>query len=167
MAIESDFGAKITSFPLFAFVPYARPGRHLCDLISQQIDFEVHTAAILQNHGFLTWGNTMNEAYEKLEKFEGEILVPDSADELELEIGMSLLHPMAITPDYAVFLSTISEEEIMNFSDKNLWKKQMYLVAQKAADLLGDNAKINYLSDEEVYSLQNWESEKFRVAANE
>ena len=167
MAIESDFGAKKTSFPLIAFVPYARPGRHLCELISQQIDFEVHTAAILQNHGFLTWGNTMNEAYEKLEQFEGEILVPGSADELELEIGMSLLHPMAITPDYAVFLSTISEKEIMNFSDKNLWKKQMYLVAQKAADLLGENPNINYLSNEEVYSLQNWESEKFRVAANE
>jgi hypothetical protein len=109
----------------------------------------------------------MKEAYEKLEQFEGEILVPSSADELELEIGMSLLHPMAITPDYAVFLSTIPEEEIMKFSDKNLWKKQMYLVAQKAADLLGDNANINYLSNEEVYSLQNWESEKFRVAANE
>lgn len=167
MAIESDFGAKKTSFPLFAFVPYARPGRHLCDLISQQIDFEVHAAAILQNHGFLTWGNTMKEAYEKLEQFEGEILVPGSADELELEISMSLLHPRAVTPDYAVFLSTKSEEEIMNFSDKNLWKKQMYLVSQKAADLLGENANINYLSDEEVYSLQNWESEKFRVVANE
>jgi rhamnose utilization protein RhaD (predicted bifunctional aldolase and dehydrogenase) len=167
MAIESDFGAKKTSFPLFAFVPYARPGRHLCDLISQEINFKVHTAAILQNHGFLTWGNTMEEAYRKLEHFEDEIFVPESAEHLELEISKLLTHPKAITPDYAVFLSTMSEEEIMNFSDNNLWKKQMYLVSQKAADLLGENAKINYLPEEEVHSLQNWESEKFRVAANE
>ena len=108
----------------------------------------------------------MEEAYKKLQNFEGEISVPETADLLQLDTISKLLHPKAITPDYAVFLSTVTEEEIMNFSDKNLWKKQMYLVAQKAVALLGNNAEINYLSNEEVFSLQNWESEKFRVAAN-
>jgi len=167
MGIESNFGSKSSNFPLFAFVPYARPGGNLCNLIAQKIDFKVHTAAILQNHGFLTWGNTMEEAYEKLEQFEGGIVVPDSAEQLELDNRTFLLHPKAVTPDYAVFLSTATEKEIMNFSGKNLWKKQMYLVAQKAASLLEKKLNINYLSDEEVNSLQNWESEKFRVAANE
>jgi len=167
MGIEINFGSKRSNFPLFAFVPYARPGSDLCNLIAQEIDFNVHSAAILQNHGFLTWGNTMEEAYKKLQQFEGEILVPDSAEQLEVGMSINLIHPKAVTPDYAVFLSTVKEKEIMNFSGKNLWKKQMYLVAQKAAALLGENVNVNYLSDEEVNSLQNWESEKFRVAANE
>jgi rhamnose utilization protein RhaD (predicted bifunctional aldolase and dehydrogenase) len=167
MGIENNFGSKRSIFPLFAFVPYARPGSDLCNLIAQEIDFKVHSAAILQNHGFLTWGNTMEEAYKKLALFEGEISVPDSAEKLEAGINMDLLHPKAVTPDYAVFLSTVTKKEIMDFSGKNLWKKQMYLVAQKAAALLEENVNVNYLSDEEVNSLQNWESEKFRVAANE
>lgn len=167
MGIESNFGSKRSDFPLFAFVPYARPGTELCNLIAKEIDFKAHSAAILQNHGFLTWGETMEEAYKKLQSFEGEISVPETADQLQIDTSTKLLHPKAITPDYAVFLSTVAEEEIMNFSDKNLWKKQMYLIAQKAVALLGENAEINYLSNEEVNSLQNWESEKFRVAANE
>jgi ribulose-5-phosphate 4-epimerase/fuculose-1-phosphate aldolase len=166
MGIESDFGSKSSSFPYLAFVTYARPGNDLCNLIAKEIDFKKHSSAILQNHGFLTWGETMEEAYKKLQNFEGEIEVPESADLVQIDTITKLLHPRAITPDYAVFLSTATEEEIMNFSGKNLWKKQMYLVAQKAVALLGENAEINYLSNEEVYSLQNWESEKFRVAAN-
>ena len=166
MGIESDFGSKKSEFPHLAFVNYARPGNDLCNLIAKDIDFRKHSSAILQNHGFLTWGETMEEAYKKLQNFEGEIPVPEDADLLQIDTSAKLLHPKAITPDYAVFLSTVTEEEIIKFSDKNLWKKQMYLVAQKAVALLGENAEINYLSNEEVFSLQNWESEKFRVAAN-
>lgn len=166
MGIESNFGSKSSKFPHLAFVTYARPGNDLCKLIAKEIDFNKHSSAILQNHGFLTWGETMEDAYKKLQNFEGEISVPGTAELLQIDTISKLLHPKAITPDYAVFLSTVTEEEIMNFSDKNLWKKQMYLVAQKAVALLGENADINYLSNEEVFSLQNWESEKFRVAAN-
>jgi rhamnose utilization protein RhaD (predicted bifunctional aldolase and dehydrogenase) len=167
MGVESNFGSKSSEFPHLAFVSYARPGNDLCNLIAKEIDFKKHSSAILQNHGFLTWGETMESAYNKIQEFEGEIPVPETADLLQIDTTTKLLHPKAITPDYAVFLSTATEEEIMKFSDKNLWKKQMYLVAQKAVALLGENAGINYLSNEEVDSLQNWESEKFRVAANE
>lgn len=167
MGIESNFGSKRSDFPRFAFVPYARPGTELCNLIAKEIDFKAHSAAILQNHGFLTWGKTMEEAYQKLEQFEGEISIPDSADQIEVNNEMKLDHPQAITPDYAVFLSPFTESEIRSFTGKNLWKQQMYLVAQKAVALLDDHGKVNYLSPDEVHSLQNWESEKFRVAANE
>jgi hypothetical protein len=42
----------------------------------------------------------------------------------------------------------------------------MYLTAQQACALAKHESEINYLSVEEVNSLQNWDAEKFRVAAN-
>jgi hypothetical protein len=75
-------------------------------------------------------------------------------------------HPKAITPDYAVFLSPYTHSEILMFTGKDLWKKQMYLTAQQACALAKHESEINYLSVEEVNSLQNWDAEKFRVAAN-
>ena len=166
MGIVQNFGECAARFPDIAFVNYARPGKQLCELISQSIDFNVHKAAILQNHGFLTWGNTMEEAYSVLEKFENGVDLPVIIEAIagyEASIGN---HPQAITPDYAVFLSPCTRSEILEFSGQDLWKKQMYLVAEQACALAKAESEINYLSASEVNSLQNWDAEKFRIAAN-
>jgi ribulose-5-phosphate 4-epimerase/fuculose-1-phosphate aldolase len=166
MGIVQNFGAREREFPEIAFIDYARPGKDLCDLISQTIDLNVHKAAVLQNHGFLTWGNSMEEAHSLLVKYECEIEVPFNVD-TNLEAMVSGTdHPKAITPDYAVFLSPSTEAEILKFEGKELWKKQMYLVAQHALALAKRESGINFLSIEEVQSLQNWDAEKFRMAAN-
>ena len=166
MGIAQDFGAKMGQFPEFAFVNYARPGKNLCDQLMQTIDFSVHKAAILQNHGFLTWGNTMEEAYSVLVEYEGGLettIMPDALSDIVVSTND---HPKAITPDYAVFLSPCAHSEILKFAGKDLWKKQMYFIAQHACALARQESEINYLTTEEVNSLQNWDAEKFRMAAN-
>lgn len=165
-AIENDFGSKASQFPEIAFVPYARPGEELCKLLNSSLDFETHKAAILQNHGFLTWGDSMEVAYNTLIDFEREYL-NIAIDDMNLAPkSLKVNHPRAITPDYAVFLSENSEADILQFDGHNHWKKNMYQVAQKAASVIDPQIGINYLSEEEVYSLQNWDSEKFRKTAN-
>jgi rhamnose utilization protein RhaD (predicted bifunctional aldolase and dehydrogenase) len=166
MAIESGFGSKADDYPEIAFIPYARPGAELCISLSKLVDFNKHKAAILQNHGFLTWGNTMEEAHDVLVNFESELLITNLDQELGGVADSPLDHPKAITPDYAVFLSPCSEEEILAFTESNLWKKQMYLIARSAARQAGLDSSVQYLTPEETYSLQNWESEKFRFANN-
>jgi rhamnose utilization protein RhaD (predicted bifunctional aldolase and dehydrogenase) len=164
MAIESNFGSKANHFPEIAFIPYARPGSDLCGLISKLLDFKQHKAAILQNHGFLTWGDTMDEAYSVLTEFESEQPFTNLEYELTSAVDSPLEHPKAITPDYAVFLSPFSEKEILSFSQKNMWKKKMYLIARAAARNVSTG--VEYLTPEETSSLQNWELEKFRIANN-
>jgi rhamnose utilization protein RhaD (predicted bifunctional aldolase and dehydrogenase) len=165
-AIENDFGSIAIEYPEIAFVSYARPGAEIYKLLKESLDFDRHKAAILQNHGFLTWGETMEQAYNSLISFESNYLDSDLMEEVNFSGQNYLNHPNAITPDYAVFLSTESEEEILNFTDKNLWKKQMYLVSQKAARAVNQDKGINYLNSDEVHILQNWESEKYRMASN-
>jgi len=166
IAIESGFGSKASDYPEIAFIPYARPGAELCISLSKLLDFNKHKAAILQNHGFLTWGDTMEEAYAVLIDFESESPAINLEEELGNVSNSPLDHPKAITPDYAVFLSTCSEEEILGFTESNLWKKQMYLIARAAAQQASLYSGIQYLSAEETHSLQNWESEKYRFANN-
>jgi len=166
VGITQDFEARVKEFPEIAFVNYARPGKDLCNLLSQTIDFGMHKAAILQNHGFLTWGNTMEEAYSYLIEFESGIETSISIVTLsEVDIS-STDHPKAITPDYAVFLSPYTHSEILKFDGKDLWKKEMYIIAQHACTLAKRKSGINYLTTEEVNALQNWDAEKFRMAAN-
>jgi rhamnose utilization protein RhaD (predicted bifunctional aldolase and dehydrogenase) len=168
LAIENDFGSKGPEFPHIAFVPYARPGQDLCRAIRETVDFKVHKAAILQNHGFLSWGNSMNGAYEILENFETETLSFNRTSHPGLpQPELQLNHPQAITPDYAVFLSINSETEILNFTGGDLWKKQMFMIAQEAVRLVNPSLGVRYLSENEVQELQNWESEKYRLAANQ
>jgi hypothetical protein len=166
MSIVQNFGANRREFPEIAFINYARPGKDLCSLISKGIDFRIHKAAILQNHGFLTWGNTMEEAYSFLKKYESGIEVPTAVDTISDARVSIIHHPKAITPDYAVFLSPCTESEILKLDGKDLWKRQMYLIAQHACSLAMRESEINYLSTEEVHILQNWDAEKFRMAAN-
>jgi rhamnose utilization protein RhaD (predicted bifunctional aldolase and dehydrogenase) len=168
LAIENDFGSKAPEFPQIAFVPYSRPGQDLCRAIRETVDFKVHKAAILQNHGFLSWGNSMKGAYEILENFESQTLslIRPSHPGLS-QRGLQLNHPQAITPDYAVFLSINSEKEILNFTEGELWKRQMFIIAQEAVRLVDPSLGVRYLPESEVQELQNWESEKYRLAANQ
>jgi hypothetical protein len=163
MAISNNFGEDQDLFPDIAFVPYARPGKDLCELIKSILDYDRHKCAVLQNHGFLTWGLRMEEAYNYLLDFESQ----EDFTEFNFQENESLIeHPRAITPDYAVFLSQMDESDILRLDGSNIWKKQMYQVAQSAAGKIGKKSKINYLPEQEVHGLQNWESEKFRIAAN-
>lgn len=166
MGIVQDFGAKKNQFPEIAFVSYARPGKDLCDQLTRSIDFSIHKAAILQNHGYLTWGNTMEEAYSTLVEFESGLKASIMPDTLADRVVSTNDHPKAINPDYAVFLSPCTHSEILKFEGKDLWKKQMYFFAQHACALAKHESEINYLTSEEVNSLQNWDAEKFRMAAN-
>lgn len=166
IGIAQDFEIRMRELPEIAIVNYARPGKDLCNLLSQSIDFTKHKAAILQNHGFLTWGNTMEEAYFILKEFESGIETEINLDAfVEIDIS-SADHPQAITPDYAVFLSPHTHSEILKFEGKDLWKKQMYFITQHVCALVKRESEINYLATEEVNALQNWDKEKFRMATN-
>ena len=166
LAIEGNFGERSSEYPEIAFIPYARPGKDLCKVIVKDLDFKTHKGAILQNHGFLTWGDSMVEAYDYLMRFESKRKDIFRIDE-EINSHFTLIdHPKAVTPDYAVFLSRHTLDEIFSFTDGNLWKKQMFLVIHKAASYIDPKSRITYLTSKEVRALQSWESEKFRITLN-
>lgn len=147
-----------------AFVPYARPGKDLCSAISEVVDFNRHASAILRNHGFLTWGNSMEEAYNRLLTMESNHPQFDVLNQSTVDNNL-MMHPKAITPDYAVFLSPYTQEEIELFKNENSWQKEMYLVSKLAISIASPE-NVEYLSEDEVHELQNWEAEKFRRANN-
>lgn len=161
-AIGSRGEEKLFKRDDIAFVNYQTPGVNLCKEIISKLDFKKHKSIVLQNHGFISWGNTMEEAYVKLVKFEKFAIESNPHKNIEKVID----HPKALTPDYAVFLSPLTMEEIIKLEGLDSWKKIMCTKMQSIVQHLNLDEEINYLSKSEVEKLQNWSAEKHRVNLN-
>lgn len=145
-----------------AIVEYARPGAELALEIEKSMGM-IHykSGAILRNHGLLCWGDDIEEVYGKVLEIESaiaEFLNIESA-RVEKNSAESLPVEKFITPDHAVFSKSIKNK-------KSGWLVDLDWAIKKALDKIPPGREVAYLSDEEVYSLVNWEAEQARIEMN-
>jgi rhamnose utilization protein RhaD (predicted bifunctional aldolase and dehydrogenase) len=123
---------------------------------------------ILKNHGIVLWGNEITEIYRDLMEIEtklanllpinGEILAKIRENSLE-----AYLIERFLTPDHAVFGPSMNSP-VRNSTDD--WLSHLRASLEKAISCISDFEMIEFLDDEEVESLQNWEAEKARRGMN-
>lgn len=152
-----------------SLVPYGRPGIELEKNISQYVDYSIHEAAILVNHGLLVWGESAIEVKLKIEKIENvlrdwSLLGFCSKDELKSN-KLRKIEGKFLTPDHAVFMENSIELEGSGKNDA-YWIKDFIHALSSSLRLIPPDIAINFISDREALELQKWESEIARKRAN-
>jgi rhamnose utilization protein RhaD (predicted bifunctional aldolase and dehydrogenase) len=170
VGFREDVEELLERFGRTVVVPYRRPGNLLADELVNLVDTSIHDFAILRNHGLLIWGNSVEEAWAQVLRFESEFSKVVVYSQSELDEAKRLLRSgdlnKYLTPDHAVFLDSHRLESIGDLRFESNWMKQMYdqLCIVLAASLHSSN--LSWLDSDEVQSLQNWEAEKVRKDSN-
>ncbi len=163
------------------FVPYARPGTELVNVISRIEEHEIKIL-ILQYHGLIFSGQESGEIESKIEMFEHQVseYFTQILHNEELPNWIDILTSGVLTPDEAVFLGetpfTKSEEALANsvginskgellFPGKfSVDRVEIAKFFTRVAKLIERKTSINYLSKSEVHDLLEWDKEKIRIA---
>jgi rhamnose utilization protein RhaD (predicted bifunctional aldolase and dehydrogenase) len=163
------------------FVPYARPGIELVNVISRIEEHENKTL-ILQNHGLIISGQESGEIESKIEMFENQVseYFTKTLHNEGLPNWIDILTSGVLTPDEAVFLGEIpftkSEERLSNSVGINskgellfpgnfsVDRVEIAKFFTRVAKLIERKTSINYLSKSEVHDLLEWDKEKIRIA---
>jgi hypothetical protein len=170
VGFREDVEELLERFGRTVVVPYRRPGNLLADELVNLVDTSIHDFAILRNHGLLIWGNSVEEAWAQVLRFESEFSKVVVYSQSELDEAKRLLRSgdlnKYLTPDHAVFLDSHRLESIGDLRFESNWMKQMYdqLCIVLAASLHSSN--LSWLDSDEVQSLQNWEAEIVRKDSN-
>ena len=170
VGFREDVEELLERFGRTVVVPYRRPGNLLADELVNLVDTSIHDFAILRNHGLLIWGNSVEEAWAQVLRFESEfskvvVYSPSDLDEAKRLLRSGDLNKY-LTPDHAVFLDSHRLESIEDLQFQSNWMKQMYdqLCIVLASSLHSSN--LSWLDSDEVQSLQNWEAEIVRKDSN-
>ncbi len=152
-----------------SLVPYGRPGNELERNISRHVDYTIHEAAILINHGLLVWGESAKEVQSKIEKIENvlrdwRLLGFGSEDEFNNN-KLRKINGRFLTPDHAVFLEKTFELEKPDNSNAD-WITDFIQALRLSLKLIPSSVAINFIADDEALELQKWESEIARKHAN-
>lgn len=163
------------------FVPYARPGIELVNVISRIKEHE-NKILVLQNHGLIICGQESGEIESKIEMFENQVseYFTQILHNEELPNWIDILTSGVLTPDEAVFLGetpfTKSEEALSNSVGINskgellfpgnfsVDRVEIAKFFTRVAKLIERKTSINYLSKSEVHDLLEWDKEKIRIA---
>jgi rhamnose utilization protein RhaD (predicted bifunctional aldolase and dehydrogenase) len=148
---------------------YYRPGKSLSNAIFSFLEnSSVNKGLILKNHGIVLWGNEIRDIYRDLIEIETKLanLFPINSNILAKIRENSLeayLDKRFLTPDHAVFGPSMNTS-VKNSTDD--WLSHLRTSLEKAISCILDYEMIQFLDDEEVKSLQNWEAEKIRRGMN-
>lgn len=180
---------RVSEVTNMAWIPYMRPGAELANEISKTIT-PLNNSLLLGNHGMTVWGNTFEEVETLISNIENVWRsyhrIPDKHFQKKTisKNWAKILSGGILTPDEAVFLGRepfklISEIDSNNariiinpdgeiIFDINLTEDSRN-IAKVLIELDGwvdDCETINYLGDDAVESILNWDMEKFRQEQN-
>jgi rhamnose utilization protein RhaD (predicted bifunctional aldolase and dehydrogenase) len=150
-------------FPELLWILYKKPGRELAEVLAESFKGTTAAGAILQNHGMVIWGETLEECYERLIDYEERLLafataMANGQERHNIEIA-DLQNEPYLTPDHAVFSSdgaTIQKD----------WQWEVLEILQAAIKLVPITTSLNFLSQESVRELVIWDEEIFRKQTN-
>ena len=183
--------ALVRSIVQVSYVPYAQPGVNLARAVKESLGPSTQ-ALLLGNHGLTLWGDDFSEIEALLQEIETlwrmRILTQkiDEASSVSQKDAWwsSILCEGVLSPDEAVLL--YSEEILDGKGDPS--PAPFKLNAEGYAELISpcgrdgqdvvtlirelgghvnDNAPINFLTEEEVSTLLNWDTEKMRRAKSQ
>ncbi len=178
--------AKIKNILNVEFVPYARPGFPLTKQILKVLK-ENTEALLLQNHGLVVWGKDISEVEFKLYTLESHWRNNNLSPVQNIKNGfiepiphewIQILVNGILTPDEVVFLGrkpfssgSETDESAVIFDEDGLpyLKRQISNDAAEVASLfinmgwnMDNETNTNYLSENQVNELLDWDMEKMR-----
>jgi rhamnose utilization protein RhaD (predicted bifunctional aldolase and dehydrogenase) len=180
---------RVSEVTNMAWIPYVRPGAELAKQISKTIT-PLNNSLLLGNHGMTVWGNTFEEVETLISNIENiwrsyhKILDKNFQKKSISENWAKILSAGILTPDEVVFLGRepfklISEINlnnariIINPNGKTIFDANLTEDSKNIAKVLmgldgwvDDYETINYLGDEAIDSIVNWDMEKFRQEQN-
>ena len=149
--------------PKLLWVGYQKPGKELAELITTMPYLDAD-GAILQNHGMIVWANSLKECYERLLSYEKNLLrlafdvsTKNECRSIQLE---ALENSPYLTPDHAVFMNSKNKAV-------NVWQIEALTAIKRAMELIPKTCEIDYLNEESVEALINWDEEVYRKRQNE
>ena len=183
-SIRSDAKEVITLLNRhdLAFVPYARPGKELANMLRIYVDQAKHSMAILQNHGLLVWGENLGETYKNLLEFEQLLRevkitglnrnsrsVYDQLLDGEINIGY-------LTPDHCVFSKEGLSKSLEKYQSDKFSIQSKQISEDPAGEiewslievlkLIPQGRTINQLTVDQQVEVTSGEDEIFRHAKN-
>ena len=182
----SSYIEAVSDFAPIAKIPYVRPGAPLARAILEVLEPH-HKGLLLGNHGLTVWGDSFEDVENLLHKIENSWRTGETDDFPEYSsesVGQCTaewskkLSEGILVPDEAVLLgpkvfgSDESFQQNVIYVDPNGSSKTNDDLGSDARDIarmliavgqhVSSGALINYLSDDEVAELLDWDMEKFR-----
>lgn len=161
-------------------VPYARPGLELSREIEKVYDSKAN-GLLLGNHGLTVWAEDWQDCYDLITNLENYWTISHSELSHSSNMWSEILINGIVFPDEVVFLGRNPFKKILNANsakelltdialenlDKSPWLRDLVDILEKVVRSISDERNVNYLSQAEIDSLQNWEAEKYRLQKNE
>jgi len=157
-------------------IPYAKPGLELSSLISSHYN-ESANGLLLGNHGLTVWGYDWDECFMLILSLETAWKKQMSQRDRSSNLWIELLSSGILIPDEVVFLGLnpfkkllnansafdlLSEYAISNL-ESNPWISDMVRTLEKIVRLIDDPSTVNYLTENDINTLLNWDAEKYRM----
>lgn len=178
---------KLNEIVSAIFIPYLKPGAELARTIQEKIKAH-HRVLILGNHGMTVWGEDFEEVENIIYKIElylrGDNFEFKNTSKSSPEWAENLCKGI-LTPDELIFLGEkpYELEHLEEDESKSLFKISKYGdiklikdINQDQSDIsqllinlgniLPENTKLNFLTQDNIKELINWEMEKYRKDLN-
>lgn len=146
-----------------SLLPYITPGEGLANaIVRARKNCGAIKGFILQNHGLVLWGESIEEVYEDLLTIElmlsQDLSILPMVTPTNLELQQHLSNFKYLTPDHAVFDDLIEKTLLDNVDS---WLKDLcWALWASTSSLKAEQCHL--LSWEESTFLQTWEKEKWR-----
>ena len=168
VAIRKDFFELFKQHPEIICLSYEKPGVKLAKMIARVKDMSRIKIILLQNHGLILFGKTIDELEEKISYFDHIIqglsltaVIKESHNSIKLEqLGGYL------TPDHVTFAPYFDRELNSDSSDIKLWIGDLKWALQKSLNYVQLEELLNFLKFEDVTELSSWQAEKYRISKN-
>lgn len=139
--------------------PYLRPGDEITRYL-QNSKASLYQGILLQNHGFITWGEDCRLALSNLIALESNLVSlakKSIKSTTSVHSFKNLPKGIKLTPDHAVFSGDSQEDSV---------EKCIVEALDSALNLIPIDSKITSINNEEADALRNWEAEKYRKGIN-
>jgi rhamnose utilization protein RhaD (predicted bifunctional aldolase and dehydrogenase) len=167
--------------PSIGWVEYIKPGYKLAQRVSSCLVKEPSkTSILLQNHGLVAWGSSLEDAHNNLRESE-DLLKAACLVERDVqkphEWNQTLCSGV-LWPDEAVYLgakpfgsgssdATVKLDERLTILNRGSLSADQLEVAEaciEAGRFVSRSSQVKFLTENEVHELINWEAEKHRLS---
>jgi len=168
VAIRKDFFELFEPYTEIKCLTYEKPGVELAKMIARVKDLSKIKIILLQNHGLIVFGKTIEELEEKIGYFDLIIQGLYSTMGINEPLNSTKLEQLGgyLTPDHVTFAPYFDKEINLDSSDTKFWISDFKWALQKSLNDVPSEDLLNFLSIEDVKELSSWQAEKYRIAKN-
>jgi ribulose-5-phosphate 4-epimerase/fuculose-1-phosphate aldolase len=168
VAIRKDFFELFEPYTEIKCLTYEKPGVKLAKMVARVKDLSKIKVIVLQNHGLIVFGKTIEELEEKIGYFDLIIQGLYSTMGINESLNSNKLEQLGgfLTPDHVTFAPCFDRELNSDSSDTKFWISDLKWALQKSLNHVPSEDLLNFLSIEDVKELSSWQAEKYRIAKN-